>query len=473
MSESNIPLCVDLDGTLTPADTLHESLLGLARQAPLRLFYLISWAFKGKAFFKHEVASRVTLDAGVLPIRQDLWQWIKSERAGGRRIVLATAADRKVADEVARHLKIFDEVAASDGKTNLSGANKRKALVERFGEKGFDYVGNDMRDIDPWRSSRKAIVVGSPHIVERARRVAEVAKVFPTARAGAATWLRAMRLHQWAKNALIFLPGLLAHRILTPPTLIASVLAFFAFGLCASSVYLINDLLDLNSDRHHRRKRERPFAAGVLSARGGLLAAAALLTASAIIGACITWQFCLVLLAYYVITWSYSLRLKRTALVDVMTLAGLYTMRIVAGAAATAIPLSFWILAFSVFMFLSLAIVKRYTELYEGIQAGKQGGHGRGYSAEDLPLLLSLGTASGYCTVVVMALYINSTDSQVLYHHHKPLWLSCPLLLYWISRVWLLTTRGKMHDDPVVFALRDRVSIIVLALLGASVMVAI
>jgi 4-hydroxybenzoate polyprenyltransferase len=300
-----------------------------------------------------------------------------------------------------------------------------------------------------------------------------VERVFPATRASIATWLKAMRLHQWAKNGLIFLPPLLAHQILTPNALLASLLAFFSFGLCASSVYLINDLFDLISDRHHPRKRERPFAAGTLSARGGLLVAAALLTASAIIAACITWKFCLVLVVYYVVTWSYSLRLKRMALLDVMALAGLYTMRIVAGAAATAIPLSFWLLAFSVFMFLSLALVKRYTELYEGVQAGKHRVHGRGYSADDLPLLLSFGTASGYCTVVVMALYINSTDSQVLYHHHKPLWLSCPLLLYWISRVWMLTTRGEMHDDPVVFALRDRISLLVLGLLGASVMVAI
>jgi 4-hydroxybenzoate polyprenyltransferase len=473
VSDSSVPLCVDLDGTLTPSDTLHESLLCLVRQSPLCLFSLIPWALRGKAVFKHEVAARVTLDAGVLPIRQDLLEWIKLEHAGGRKIILATAAAQKTAGEVAQQLQVFDDVAASDGRNNLSGENKRTALVARFGEKGFDYVGNARSDSDVWRSSRKAIVVGPPAIVERARRVADVERVFPSTRAGAATWLKAMRLHQWAKNALIFLPALLAHQILAPRALFASILAFFAFGLCASSVYLINDLFDLTSDRHHPRKRKRPFAAGTLSARSGLLAAGTLLTVSAIIAALITWQFCLVLVAYYVVTWSYSLRLKRAALVDVMTLAGLYTVRIVAGAAATAIPLSFWILAFSVFMFLSLAIVKRYTELYESVQAGKHVTHGRGYSAGDLPLLLSLGTASGYCTVVVMALYINSMDSQVLYHHHKTLWLSCPLLLYWISRVWLLTTRGKMHDDPVVFALRDRTSLLVLVLLGASVMVAI
>jgi 4-hydroxybenzoate polyprenyltransferase len=320
--------------------------------------------------------------------------------------------------------------------------------------------------------TRKAIVVGTPAIVAEARRLADVDDVFPIASPSIATWLKAIRVHQWAKNLIVFLPALLAHKLLQPTTLGSSLLAFLAFGLCASSVYLVNDLLDLASDRRHPRKRRRPFAAGILTARAGLFASAALLIMSAVIAAFINWKFCLVLGAYYVVTWSYSLRLKRIALLDVMTLAGLYTVRIIAGAAATAIPLSFWLLAFSVFIFLSLAIVKRYTELFEASQVGNTGDTGRGYSAADLPLLLSLGTAAGYCTVVVMALYINSADSQVLYVHHKPLWLVCPLLLFWISRIWLLTTRGLMHDDPVVFALRDRISLLVLGLLGASIVVA-
>lgn len=290
--------------------------------------------------------------------------------------------------------------------------------------------------------------------------------MFPSNSPGIVVWAKAARLHQWAKNLLIFLPALLAHRMLQPSTLAMSLLAFLDFGLCASSVYLLNDLLDLASDRRHPRKRRRPFAAGILSVRAGLIAAAVLLLLSAAIAAMIGWTFCLVLTAYYLITLCYSLRLKQIPLIDVMALASLYTTRVIGGAAATAIPLSFWLLAFSVFIFLSLAFVKRYTEFREGDLAASAG---RGYSAADLPLLLSLGTASGYCTVVVMALYINSADSQLLYRHHKPLWLICPLLLFWISRIWLLTTRGLMHDDPMVFALRDRVSLVILALLAAIV----
>lgn len=473
MSAAAVPLCVDLDGTLTPVDTLHEALLALVRQAPAALLSLPLWLGKGKARLKHEVAARTTFDAAQLPLNPQLLEWLRAERAGGRRIVLATASDARVAEQIAARVALFDEVIASDGERNLSAETKRAALVQRFGEKGFDYVGNERADEQVWRSARKAVVVGTPGQAARARRVAEVERVFSAAKPNPLVWLKAMRLHQWVKNLLIFLPAILAHQIFQPAVLLDCALAFVAFGLCASSVYLINDLLDLSADRGHPRKCKRPFASGVLSARSGLLVSVALLCLGAVLAALVGWRFAAVLGGYYVLTWTYSLRLKRAALVDVMTLAGLYTIRIIAGAAATAIPLSFWLLAFSVFIFLSLGFVKRYTELDDARLAGKLKSEGRGYWAADLPLLMNLGITAGYCTVVVMALYINSADSQALYRHNKPLWLVCPLLLYWISRVWLLTTRGQMHDDPVVFALRDRLSLVVLGLLGAIVLVSI
>jgi 4-hydroxybenzoate polyprenyltransferase len=473
MSDSIVPICVDLDGTLTPIDTLYESVLCLSRYSPLSLLSLPAWLSKGKAQFKREIANRVDLDATSLPFRADLLEWLKLERAKGRRLILVTAADRKIADCVASHLGLFDEVLASNGSHNLSGEHKRQALVERFGERGFDYVGNDVKDEHVWRSARQAIVVGAPAITNRARRVAEIGQVFPVTGSFIRLWLKAARLHQWVKNALIFLPALLAHAILQPGIISASLRAFFAFGLCASSVYIVNDLFDLAADRNHPRKRFRPFASGELSARSGVIAAILLLSSAIAIAVSINWYFCGVLAGYYVLTWAYSLRLKRAALVDVMTLAGLYTMRIIAGSAATLIQPSFWLLAFSVFIFLSLGCVKRYTELDDAHKAGKMSSHGRGYWASDLPLILSLGTSSGYCTILVMALYLNSPESMTLYQHSKPLWLICPLLLYWISRIWLLTTRGQMHDDPVVFALRDRISLFVLGIIGAIVLVSI
>jgi 4-hydroxybenzoate polyprenyltransferase len=473
MNDSAIPLCVDLDGTLTPIDTLHESLLRLARENPIAILSLPLWLRMGKARMKREIAVRTAFDTTVLPLNLELLEWLRSERETGRKVVLVTAADSNIARQVADRVGLFDEVIASDGEKNLSAEAKRAVLVERFGEKRFDYVGNERADEFVWRSARKAFVVGTKRQAARASRITELGRTFASPRSGVKVWLKAMRLHQWVKNTLIFLPAILAHQIAVPDVLLRSVVAFVAFGLCASSVYLINDLFDLNADRHHPRKRNRPFAAGLLPARSGLYVSAALLCCATLLALAVGWKFAAVLAGYYLLTWAYSVRLKRAASVDVMTLAGLYTIRIIAGAAATSIPLSFWLLAFSVFIFLSLGFVKRYTELDDARQAGQMSATGRGYTAADLPLIMTLGVAAGYCTVVVMALYINSSDSQVLYRHNKPLWLICPLLLYWISRVWLLTTRGQMHDDPVVFALRDRLSLVVLGLLGLVVLLSI
>jgi 4-hydroxybenzoate polyprenyltransferase len=468
-----IPLCVDLDATLTPVNTLHESLLSLARNAASALLFLPFWVWRGRARMKRELAVRSGYDATLLPFNAPLLEWLASQRAGGRRLILAADADSSITAAVAAQSGVFDEVLSGGGGAAPSAGAIREILVQRFGERGFDYVGNSGADAIIWASARKAIVVGSGRAVERARRFTEVERSFPTSRAGPFIWVKAIRVYQWAKNGLIFLPPLLAHQILQPTVLRESVIAFIAFSLCASSIYLINDLLDLPADRRHPRKRHRAFAAGRLSARSGVIASFALLSAAIYLALLLARPFTLVLLGYYVLTWAYSLRLKRAALVDVMTLAGLYTVRIIAGAAATSIPLSFWLLAFSVFIFLSLAIVKRYAEISEAPDTGTVKIHGRGYSTRDLPLLLNLGVASGYCTVVVMALYVNSSDSLLLYSHSKPLWLVCPLLLYWISRIWLLAARGQMNEDPLVFALRDAISIAVLVMLTVIVLAAI
>lgn len=287
------------------------------------------------------------------------------------------------------------------------------------------------------------------------------------------TWARAIRLHQWVKNALIFLPAVLGHVLLRPQILSASLLAFLAFGLCASSVYLTNDLFDLRADRAHPRKRFRPLAAGLIAPRTGAWVAALLFVAGASLAFSVNVGFVLVLACYYVVTWAYSLRLKRVPLLDVMILAGLYTIRIIAGAVATDVAPSFWLLAFSVFIFLSLALIKRYAELVATGDATRSALAHRPYGNEDMPLILSLGTASGYSAIVVIALYINSPESQAIYHHHKPLWLICPLMLFWISRIWMLTIRGQMRDDPVVFAVRDPVSLVTLGLIVLIVLAAI
>ncbi|WP_293396599.1 UbiA family prenyltransferase, partial [Nevskia sp.] len=468
-----LPLCVDLDGTLTPVDTLHEALLDLAKRSPGALLQLPRWLSRGKAAFKREVAARSELDVATLPYRRDLLDWLRGQRDGGRRLVLATAAHHSIADAVAAHLGIFDEVIATGDGDNLHGDGKRRALVARYGERGYDYVGNEAADLAVWGSARSAIVVGNARLAARAFAVAEAGPVFAPKSASPKIWIKAMRLYQWVKNLLVFVPAVLAHRIGEPAVLFDSLLAFLAFGLAASSVYLVNDLLDLAADRQHRRKRLRPFASGRLSAKSGVIAAGLLLLCALAIALWTGAAFAAVLALYFGFTLAYSLWLKRSATIDVMTLAGLYTLRIISGGAAAEVSVTFWLLAFSMFLFLSLAMAKRYTELFEVARTGAASAAGRGYQASDLPTLQSLGISAGYAAVVIMALYINSAESLLRYGDAHTLWLTCPLMLYWISRVWMLSARGRMTDDPIVFALTDRVSLGLFTVMGLCVLLAL
>jgi 4-hydroxybenzoate polyprenyltransferase len=458
-----VPLCIDLDGTLIRSDMLVESALQLLRANPLYLFRFAAWLLRGKAHLKQEIARRTTLDVTALPYEQRLLGWLH-ENAGVRRRVLCTASDRKFADAVAAHVGGFEEVLASDGEHNLSGRNKARALCERFGERGFDYAGNEARDLHVWSCARRAIVVNaSGALALRAGSVCEVERVFERHGSRLRDWLRALRLHQWLKNLLVFLPLLTAHLVLAPGAVLRSSLAFLSFCICASGVYLLNDLLDLDADRRHPRKRLRPFAAGALPLASGLVAAPLLTLAAFALALTLSPLFAAVLAAYYALTLAYSFTLKRIAVLDTVVLAGLYTIRIIAGTAALQIAASFWLLAFSMFLFLSLAMIKRYTELAALLKSGDSRSAGRDYAVDDLPLVQSLGGASGYLAVLVLALYINSTASEALYRHPTVLWLLCPVLLYWISRAWLIAHRGEMHDDPVVFAITDRVSRLLLA----------
>jgi 4-hydroxybenzoate polyprenyltransferase len=471
MNQDGVPLCLDIIGTLTPANIWQERSISAFKESPPLLGRLLRrWRANKPTASRGPEPEHA--DARYLPFRTDLLQWLREQHTGGQRLVLVADGDPQLADQIAAHLGLFDEVVRTDG-GGSAAERKRHALVERFGEHGFDYAGSDPSDMIVWEASRAALVVGDRSLGDSVGLKTQVLRVFESTKPTLRTWIKAIRLHQWVKNALVFLPPLLAHRIAEPAILLKGAMAFVAFGCCASSVYVTNDLFDIAADREHPRKRHRPFATALLSVRSGIYAGVILLLCAMLLAAIIGWLYALVLACYYIITWSYSLILKRIALLDVMTLAGLYTLRIIAGAAATRVELSFWLLAFSVFLFLSLAFVKRYAELYDARKAGELAGHGRGYGADDLSLIMNLGTAAGYCAVVVIALYINSADSIALYHHHKMMWLICPLMLFWISRVWMLTARGHMDDDPVVFALGDRVSLLVLGALGLIVLLSI
>lgn len=453
------PLGVDLDGTLVQSDLLMETVLELVKQSPWYLFLLPIWLIKGKAHFKQQIADRVDLDASLLPYHTSFLDYLKAQRALGRPLILATASNIKIAQAVASHLGLFDTLLTSDATTNLTGWYKYERLKSAYGEKGFDYAGNSKVDLVIWPHACEAILVNPERGVRQAaERLTHVTYVFEDQGSHLTDYLKAVRLHQWVKNALVFLPLTLAHQLHEPALLFKAALGFVAFGLCASSVYLLNDLLDLPADRQHVRKRHRPFASGSISIVHGAALVPGLLAAAIGVALYLPTAFLGVLGLYYALTLAYSFRLKRIVLLDVLVLASLYTLRMVAGGAAVAVPLSFWLLAFSVFLFLSLALVKRYTELLQLYDKDQTQATGRGYQAADLETLAQLGITSSYMAVLVLALYVNSEAVKALYTHPEVIWLLCPLGLYLVSRIWLLARRGALHDDPVVFAIQDRQS---------------
>lgn len=470
--EPQYAFCVDLDGTLIKTDLLYESVLALIARNPLFLLMLPVWLLRGKAVLKREIARRVALRADLLPYDARVLEALRTTEQRPR--VLCTASDILLVKPIADHLGLFEQVIASDGTHNLAGHRKAAELVRRFGKENFDYLGNSHVDIAIWQTSRRCYLVNaSPGLVRKASASIDAYVQWPPDGGASKFWLKALRLHQWVKNILVFAPLLAAHRLSELTALSHAVIAFLAFGLCASGVYLLNDMMDLEVDRAHPRKRKRPFAAGRLPLAYGFVAAPFLTIAGFALSLAASPQFTLVLLAYYLMTLGYSLRLKRIVMLDVAVLAALYTIRIVGGSVAIGSPLSFWILAFAMFVFLSLAMLKRYTELRSMLMAGKMSAAGRGYAVEDLPLIQSLGAAAGYLCVLVLALYINSPERMELYTRPKMLWLLCPVLLYWVSRIWVVAHRGHMHDDPIVFAATDRVSQVTMAVCACIVFSAI
>lgn len=463
-------LVVDLDGTLIKTDLLVETTLELLKSSPLSLPLLAVWLARGKANLKERIAERVDIDAASLPYNSEFLTYLRSEHAAGREIWLATASHRKLAEQVAIHLGIFSRVLATESGRNLSGKAKLEALVSDLGLKGFDYAGNALVDLRIWPQARRALIVHPERGVEAAAaRLSTVERVFPREKRRLSTYLRAIRLYQWVKNVLIFVPLLLAHRAHELPLLFNCTIAFLAFGLTASSAYVLNDLLDLTADRHHPRKRRRPFASGDLPPSAGFWLVPSLLLGAGALAAILPPYFGVVLAIYLAGTLAYSFKLKHHPMLDVMTLAGLYTLRIIAGVVAIAVAPTFWLLAFSVFVFLSLALIKRYSELRIMQREGKQEARGRGYQVDDLTILSAAGIASGYVAAMVLALYVNSPEVLRLYRTPEAIWLLCCLLLYWISRMWMITHRGDMHDDPIVFALRDGPSLVIGALAVAIV----
>lgn len=467
-----VPLCVDLDGSLIRSDLLFESFLKLIKLKPHYLFLVPLWLRRGKAYLKAQIASRVELAVDRLPYNEELLAYLQQER-DEREIILATASHHRYAQAVSEHLGLFDDVQATEGAVNLSSGNKAARLNELYGRGQYDYVGNDGKDWPVWADCRQAYLVsGNRRFIDECRRRVQPVRVFEAPEPALKTWLKALRVHQWTKNLLLFVPFVLDHRFGDIHSFIVLFFCFLCFSFLASATYIFNDLLDLEADRNNASKMSRPFAAGTIPIVQAFGMMAILLGAVFLMLLFLPGIFSVVVALYFVVTVSYSFVIKTIPIMDVCCLAALYTIRVIGGGLVIGTEFSFWLLAFSMFFFLSLALAKRVSELKNIEKKAGQSAQGRGYTTGDTDLLLMMGVTSGYLAVLVVAFYINSTKVVAMYAHAEILWLICPVLLYWVGRVWLYTARGRMNEDPIIFAIKDRGSraamvVCMLVMLGA------
>ena len=468
-----VPLVVDLDGVLIRTDLLVESAFGFIGRRPFEAWRLPLWLMNGRARLKAGLAKRAPVAPATLPYDPEVIALIEAAKLE-RPVYLASASNEAYVGAVAEHLGLFDGWFGSSPQVNLSGSTKADRLVAEFGEGGFDYVGDSAVDLKVWSRARRAIAVGeSPPVRAALKRLRPDAELRQPGgpKANPRAFLKLLRPHQWAKNALVFVPLLTAHAF-DLASVGRACIAFIAFSLCASSVYILNDLIDLEADRAHPTKRSRPFASGAIKPQQGLLLAPALLVSAFAIAALLPLAFVATLAFYFAATSAYSFFLKRKMMIDVVTLSGLYAVRVIGGGAAIGVTISEWLLAFAVFIFLSLALIKRHSEMAIRMDQGLPDPTNRNYRAGDLPVLLALAAAAGYAAVIVFALYVASPSVHALYRHPKILYLACPLLLYWISRALMLSHRRELHEDPVVFALRDWVSLATAGLIGVAAFLA-
>ncbi|MGA2796705.1 MAG: UbiA family prenyltransferase [Thermoguttaceae bacterium] len=470
-------LFIDLDGTLIRTDLLHEAALVLFKQSPWLLFRAILRLAQGRAAFKRAISEAVSPETRQLPFREEVLEFIVEQRSLGRKVVLATAADSAWARSIADELGVFDGILASDGESNLKGAAKLEAIQAYCREHGcaeFDYLGDSRADLPIWREARGAYLVApSGRLLRKVHEFAEPAAILGARKSTTRSVLAALRSQQWVKNVLVFVPLVTSHNLFRFPMAMAAAAAFVCFCLCASAVYILNDLADINADRLHTAKRKRPFASGALPISWGLPLAGGLLTLGFALSAlALPAAFSAVLAVYFATTCAYSFFVKRIAMLDVLTLAGLYTIRVLGGGTATGIAVSEWLMAFSMFLFVSLAFAKRYAELERILRVNEGTASGRGYHTSDIGIIESMGPASGYIAVLVLALYVNGEQMKSLYRNPWPLWLVCPVLMYWISRVWIKAKRGELPEDPIVFALRDRVSLYLGVIVGVLLVAA-
>jgi len=460
--DDKIPLLVDLDGAIVATDTLFETTILFLKKSPLMFFMLFVWLLRGKHVLKEELSKRTCLNVETLPYRQDVIDYLEQQSKQGRKIVLLTGSWVDIGRRVANKFTFISDVIATNDAENMTGRTKAKIARERWGAQLFDYLGNEKKDLQIWKIARRAIVVGNERLAKAAKDVTKLEKVFPVEPISFRIWLKAIRIHQWTKNLLIFVPLLTSHSLFEQEAVISALIAYFSFCTVASATYLLNDFLDLESDRKHSTKKYRPLASGKMSILQGILAGIVLLSVGFILAIFfLNMYFLLVLLSYLTLTILYSFILKHLQTADVISLASLFTLRIIAGAAAIGVPLSFWLLCFSMFLFLSLAMVKRVSELIhleKQSDSESQEAMGRDYLTADIVVLQSLGGASGFMSVLVFALYINSDQVVKMYSSPEFLWLVIPVVGYWVMRIWIIAARGQVDEDPISFAIQDKQS---------------
>lgn len=461
-SRAHVPVVVDLDETLIVTDTLYEQIaIGLFTR-PLAVFGTARALLKGRAALKASLARQIDLTHTTLPIREDLVHWLHQQAEIGRELHLCSAAAQPVVETMARRLGIFASAIGSDD-SNLKGRAKAAYLKQRFPE-GFTYAGDSPSDLAVWREASGIVLAGAaPSVANAARNLGKpIEAEFHSADLSLRDLLSALRIHHWSKNMLMFLPLLLGHAWHDYSLIAQTVLAFICLLMVTSATYLLNDIADLNADRQHWTKRNRALASGRMSIPLGFALSGALLLVAFGSALILSPAFAGALASYLVITSSYSLGLKRVPLLDTLIIGVLFTIRIIMGVVLFSQPSPAWLLTFSVFFFFSLAVTKRHTEVMRaGISGETHSLASRGYRVEDAPLTLTLGVASAIASLVVLVLFIIEEMLPSNVYSHPQILSGMPLILsIWLGRIWLLAHRGNMNDDPVSFALRDRISLV-------------
>ena len=457
-------LYVDLDGTFSKSDMLFESLVTAVKVNPIVMIMCFFWLLKGRSFLKYKLSQYAEISTSLLPLNTEFYAFLLKEKEKNRKIVLATASNKKYAESICKDFDLFDSYISSDKDTNLKGSAKL-AKIKTLSNT-FSYAGNSREDFVLFREAEESYLVNPTKSARRMALKAPTSKVFDDTSSGVKVWLKQLRVHQWLKNLLVFVPLLVSGSFVNFDLILLSFLGFVSFSCLASATYIINDLLDLDSDRGHDRKKFRPLAAGKISIVHAKMAIILLFTAAFSIASLLNHLFIVVLVAYLLLTLIYSFKIKQHIGMDVLTLAALYTVRIYAGAVILNVIVSFWLFSFSMFLFLSLALVKRCAELksFDGIE--RTHSKGRDYSIRDYSLLMTLGTSSALMSVLMFCFYVNSNVLAEQYQRPTLLWVIIPALCYWIMRMWIKTDRGEMHDDPIVFSLKDKGSLITIGFIG-------